>query len=133
MFRFVSLGIFAIVFILVKNVRKTRPSFVPVVPSVETLKNLIMVRRDRKGPIIPLWDEEKRLCGVQTNSGKDLMKHSNFCIDSKINEPSTLVVVNYLPNFFCNQIVTLALFSFVLELHRLKLITNFDKNDLGHS
>ena len=81
-FRFVSLGIFAIVFILVKNVRKTRPSFVPKVPSVETLKkikdvitlkNLIMVRRDRKGPIIPLWDEEKRLCGVQTNSGKDLI------------------------------------------------------------
>ena len=73
MFRFVSLGIFAIVFILVKNVRKARPSFVPVVSSVETLKNLIMVRRDRKGPIIPLWDEEKRLCGVQTNSGKDLI------------------------------------------------------------
>ena len=80
MFRLVSLGIFAIVFILVKNVRKARPSFVPVppsplkwravVPSVETLKNLIIVRRDRKGPIIPLWDEEKRLCGVQTNSGK---------------------------------------------------------------
>ena len=72
MFRLVSLGIFAIVFILVQNVRKARPSFVPVVPSVETLKNL-MVRRDRKGPIIPLWDEEKRLCGVQTNSGKDLI------------------------------------------------------------
>ena len=70
MFRFFSLGIFAIVFILVKNVRKARPSFVPVVPSVETLKNLIMVRRDRKGPIIPLWDEEKRLCG---NSGKSLI------------------------------------------------------------
>ena len=67
--RIVSLGIFAIVFILVKNVHKARPSFVPV-PSVETLKNIIMVRRDRKGPIIPLWDEEKRLCGVQTNSGK---------------------------------------------------------------
>ena len=67
MFRLVSLGIFAIVFILVKNVRKARPSYVPVVPSVETLKN--MVRKDRKGPIIPLWDEEKRLCGVQTNSG----------------------------------------------------------------
>ena len=83
MFRLVSLGIFAIVFILVKNVRKARPSFVPVppsplkwravVPSVETLKNLIILRRDRKGPIIPLWDEEKRLCGVQTNSGKDLI------------------------------------------------------------
>ena len=58
---------------------------VPEVPFALTVKNLLQkvakkenfglsLRRERKGPIIPLWDEEKRLCGIQSHSGNEKLQ-----------------------------------------------------------
>ena len=55
--RFVSLGVVAIVLLLIQVIaRRATP--------------LLLSRKNPSGPIIPLWDEEKRLCSGLNNSGR---------------------------------------------------------------
>ena len=62
--RFVSLGVLAIVLLLIQVIaRRHLTSF---------FDRELLQRKDPSGPIIPLWDEEKRLCSGLNNSGRGL-------------------------------------------------------------